>query len=83
VSVICTALRLFTFVILARIVVSYFPPGGEFLESARRFLVAATEWLLGPLRRAVPAVRLGGAALDLSPIIVILGISILTSAICR
>jgi YggT family protein len=32
----------------------------------------ATEWLLEPLRRVLPPVRLGGAALDLSPTIVLL-----------
>lgn len=36
-----------------------------------------TEPVLGPLRRAVPPVRLGMAALDLSPIIVFVGIMLI------
>ena len=44
----------------------------------RRFLILSTEWLLGPLRRVIPPLRLGGAALDLSPLIVIIGIQILS-----
>jgi YggT family protein len=82
VALVCTALQLYFFVIVARIVISYFPPGGEFLESARRMLVISTEWVLGPLRRTVPAVRLGGMALDLSPMIVIVGLMVLTSLLC-
>ena len=42
----------------------------------------ATEWIMGPLRRVIPPVRLGAAALDLSPIIILLGISILRGVIC-
>ncbi len=81
-ALVCTALQLFFFVIVARIVISYFPPGGDFLESVRRALTSATEWVLGPLRRTVPPVRIGAAALDLSPIIVIIGLMVLTSLLC-
>lgn len=72
------ALNILFFLVLARIIVSWLPPGGEFLESVRRFLILSTEWLLGPLRRVIPPLRLGGAALDLSPLIVIIGIQILS-----
>jgi YggT family protein len=58
--------------IFVRIVLSWFPPGGDLLNSAQRFTFMATEWLLEPLRRVLPPVRLGGAALDLSPTIVLL-----------
>ncbi|MSV47641.1 MAG: YggT family protein, partial [Actinobacteria bacterium] len=36
----------------------------------------------GPLRRVIPPVRLGAAALDLSPLIVLLGITVLRSLLC-
>lgn len=36
-----------------------------------------TEPVLGPLRRAIPPVRMGMAALDLSPIIVFVGIALI------
>lgn len=35
--------------------------------------------VLGPLRRVLPPVRIGNAALDLSPLVLILGLSILRS----
>jgi uncharacterized protein YggT (Ycf19 family) len=35
-----------------------------------------------PLRRVMPSPRVGGAMLDLSPIVLILGIAILRGVIC-
>ncbi len=65
------AITVLIVLIFVRIVLSWFPPGGDLLNSAQRFTFAATEWLLGPLRRVLPPVRLGGAALDLSPMLVL------------
>lgn len=75
------ALNVLFFLILAQIIVSWLPPGGDFLESTRGFLRVSTEWLLGPIRRVVPPLRLGGAALDLSPLIVLIGIQVLSGII--
>jgi len=82
-ELVCWALQIFIFMVLGQIVLSWFPPGGEILESVRRFLRAGTEWLLRPLRQAIPPVRLGAAALDLSPLIVLIGVQILRGVICR
>lgn len=46
------------------------------------FLYAITEPVLGPIRRVLPPLGSGGMGLDLSPIIVLFGITILLSAIC-
>lgn len=67
-SLIISALILLIFV---RIVLSWFPPGSDLLNGAQRVTFTATEWLLGPIRRVLPPVRLGGAQLDLSPMIVL------------
>ncbi len=82
-NLICTLGNLYLIAIFARIVVSWFPvqPGSTF-ASIVSFLYAITEPVLGPLRRAIPAVRMGGMGLDLSPLVVFFGISILRSAIC-
>lgn len=80
-TVLYLALQVLFFLILAQIIISWLPPGGEFLESTRGFLRSSTEWLLGPLRRVVPPLRLGGAALDLSPLIVLIGIQVLMGVI--
>lgn len=82
-QLICTLLWIYILVILARIVLSWFPMGYDSpLRPVDRALNTMTEPVLGPLRRSIPPVRLGAMALDLSPIIVILGLNILLSIIC-
>ncbi len=46
-------------------------------------LSRAIDPILRPIRNVVPPLRIGGAALDLSPLILILGISLLSGIICR
>ncbi len=72
-NILCTIGNLYLLAIFARIVVSWFPvqPDSAF-ASVVGFLYTITEPLLGPLRRAIPALRMGGMGLDLSPIIVVL-----------
>jgi YggT family protein len=38
--------------------------------------------ILRPIRSVMPPVRLGNAALDLSPLVLVLGVTILLSVIC-
>lgn len=77
-SVVVSLLQLYLLILLARIVLSWFPaPRGGFMASLQRFLYAATEPVLAPLRAVLPPVRMGAMALDLSPTVLILGIYIL------
>ncbi len=70
-------------VIFARIICSWFPIAPEStLASIYAFLHTVTEPVLGPLRRIIPPMGMGGMGLDLSPLIVIFGITILRSVIC-
>lgn len=78
---VCIALQLFVILIFLRIVLSWFPPTGGLLDQISRLIFSATEWLMGPLRRVIPPVRLGAAALDLSPMIVLIVIFLLRGAI--
>ncbi len=80
-AVVLLALNILFFLIIAEIIVSWIPRGGDFLESIRGFLRLSTEWLLGPVRRVVPTLRIGGAGLDLSPLIVLIGIQILSGVL--
>ena len=52
------------------------------IATVHTLLWRLTEPLLGPIRRTIPAVRIGAMSLDLSPFIVILGIQILRGLIC-
>jgi YggT family protein len=72
------AAQLFLLCILGRIVLSWFPPSGPGpMETLRNVLFRITEPVLGPIRRLLPPVRVGGMGLDLSPLIVFIGLEIL------
>ena len=77
-ALVCWLLQAYFYAIFLRIILSWFPvtPGG-FVAALNGALFTVTEPVLGPLRRTIPPVRLGMAALDLSPIIVILGLRLL------
>jgi YggT family protein len=83
VEAICLLLRLFLLVVFVRMLMSWFPiTPGSALASAYSFLFTLTEPVLGPVRRAIPPMRVGMAAIDLSVIIVLIGGQILANSIC-
>jgi YggT family protein len=78
VDIICLGLELYFLALFARILLSWFPvPHGGALATVNSALYAITEPILGPLRRAIPPVRFGAMAIDLSPIIVFIGLALL------
>ena len=79
---ICSLLYLYTFVILARIIMSWvrITPGTP-VASIYSAIFSITEPVLGPLRRMIPPVRMGMGAIDVSPIIVLVVIQIVCSAV--
>ena len=82
-EVVCRLLQLYLVAIFARIILSWFPiSAGSVMARIFEVLYTVTEPVLGPIRRVVPPVGLGGMGLDLSPIIVIFAIQILSNAIC-
>jgi YggT family protein len=78
VGLLCTALQLYVLLIFLRIVLSWFPVTPDTaMASVAGALIAVTEPVLGPVRRALPPVRMGGRGLDLSPIIVVFGLQLI------
>lgn len=77
----CLILQMFLVLIFVRIVLSWFPSTGGLVDQINRIVIGATEWAMAPLRRIIPPVRLGAAALDLSPIVIIIGIGLLSSVL--
>ena len=75
---ICLLLNLYVLVVLARVIFSWVrvTPGTP-VASIYSVVFSLTEPVLGPLRRAIPPMRLGVAAIDLSPLIVIIGARII------
>ncbi len=82
-QLVCLLLSAYLIVMFARIILSWFPvEPGSGLASVYGFLYSITEPVLGPIRRVIPPMGMGGMGLDLSPLVVFFGISILRSAIC-
>jgi YggT family protein len=81
---ICFFLQLYSFVILARMILSWIPvPAEGGFASVYRFIFVVTEPPLAAIRSVVPPVRLGTVALDLSPVILLIALSLLISFICH
>lgn len=77
-AIICWIINAYLIALFARIILSWFPvsPGGA-MAQIFSVLYTITEPVLGPVRRAIPPIGMGGMGFDLSPIIVIIGTRIL------
>jgi YggT family protein len=84
VPILCQLAQLYIFVLFARIILSWFPISpGSVMASIYSALYSITEPVLGPVRRILPPVGVGGMGLDLSPIVVLLVFQILIlGALC-
>lgn len=76
--IIIDLVQLYLVCIFVRIILSWFPmnPWGN-AAKVMRVLERITDPLLVPIRRAIPPLRIGGGALDLSPLIVLIGLEVL------
>jgi len=81
-GIICVLLTLYIVVIVVRVVLTWFPiTDGSPIGTINSVLASLTDPVLGPLRRVIPPIRLGGALLDISSIVVIFGGIILLSVV--
>jgi YggT family protein len=74
--VICTLLSIYSFLLFARLLLSWFPRPPDWAKPIYAFLFAITDPLLRLVRPLVPPLRTGAMALDLSPIIIFIAITI-------
>ncbi len=82
-NALCFLANAYLIAIFGRIILSWFPisPDSPF-ASVFSFLYSITEPVLGPIRRVLPPMGMGGMGLDLSPLIVFFGISLLLRVVC-
>ena len=80
---VCYALSAYRLILFIRIIATWFPPPryGSPLRLILDFMTDITEPVLRPIRNAVPPVRAGMMALDLSPIIVFVALTVLQIAL--
>lgn len=78
IHLLATLIQLYTFVLLARIVLSWFPKVDRSNQIVQ-LLYQVTEPVLEPVRRAIPSLGM----IDISPIVVFIGLQILQSFVLR
>jgi YggT family protein len=73
-----TLLTIYIVIIFIRILMSWFTriPYNRYLDAFLKFVSEVTDPYLNLFRRIIPTVRLGPGALDLSPIVAVLVLSI-------
>lgn len=82
-DLICVLILLYTLAVIGRAILSWFPVTPDSaLASVNGFLFRITEPVMAPIRRALPPVRAGGIGIDLSVMIVIIGLFVLRGIIC-
>ena len=78
-SLLCWLGQAYVLVIFVRIVMSWFPiEPGTAIDSVHRALRSVTDPVLEPVRRVIPPIGM----LDISPLIVLIGIQVLLGLIC-
>ena len=82
-TLVCLLLQLYLLGIFGRVLLSWFPldPNG-LMATVGGFLHLLTDPVIRPVQRSLPPLRLGGFALDLSAIVVIVAILFLQSIVC-
>lgn len=82
-DVLCVAIQIYIYVIFIRLIMSWIPPTpGTTYAQIHDAFVTVTEPVLGPVRSIMPPMRMGAMALDVSPIVVVLGLILLQRFIC-
>lgn len=72
-----TAIGLYTWVVIAWVVFSWVPNPPEGLRPLVRGVASLVEPVVAPLRRVLPPLRLGSVSLDLSALVLLLGLNLL------
>jgi len=78
--------QIYNIVIFARIILSWFVVGGTVnptVSSLYRVVYGLTEPLLAPIRKLIPPIRVGMGYLDLSPLILLVLISLARQMVYR
>ena len=82
-SIICIAIWVFIAALIIRIILDWVQvPASHPVGRARSSLAAVTDPVLMPLRKVIPPIRMGAVALDVSVIVLIVGLNILQAVIC-
>ena len=83
-GVVKTILSIYIFILFIRALLSWLPPSAADSGVVGQFnhlIIRITEPVLKPVRRAIPALRVGTVGLDLSVLLVIVALSVLVKVL--
>ena len=79
-ELVATLVEIYFYAVLAWVILSWIRVSSTHpLGRVQIFLDRIIYPVILPIRRVIPPIRLGGGALDLSPIVLLIGLRILTS----
>jgi YggT family protein len=79
-ELVATVLQIYFYAVLAWVILSWIRVSSTHpLGKVQIFLDRIIYPVILPIRRVIPPIRLGGGALDLSPIVLLIGLRILIS----
>ncbi len=82
-GILCFVIYGFIAALIIRIILDWVQvPASHPVGRARTSLASVTDPVLLPLRRVIPPIRMGAVALDVSVIVLIIGLNIVASLIC-
>lgn len=82
-GIVCTVLNLYVLCVVIWVILSWVQVSSSHpLGRATVFLDRIIYPVILPIRRVIGPVRIGGGALDLSPIVLILGLSLIRRFVC-
>ena len=82
-GIICVILQVTFWAIIVRIILDWVRvPDEHPVGRLRSVLAGLTDPLLRPLRQLIPPIRTGTVALDLSPLVLLVGLQLLMAFVC-
>jgi YggT family protein len=80
---VCRIIQVYALVVIARVILEYVPISYDHpVARVRSVFRAVTDPLLIPIRSVLPTVRMGGVGIDLSPLVLIIGLNVLVAILC-
>ncbi len=82
-GLLCNLIFLYELVVFARIIIDWFRvPFDHPVAKLRDALAVVVDPVLRPIRRVIPPLRMGGMAIDLSPLVLLIALSLLQGIVC-
>lgn len=81
-NVLCALITIYTFILLARVLLSWFPQMPPSVRPVAELIFIFTEPVLRWARPLLPPLRIGAVALDMSILLLFVALNLLQAAIC-